>query len=441
VRAVALDERLGDLDAGRSSGDVAYRSVRVLVRLHGEPLGFPQLELSRGALGREALALALWEAVGDRVRDHAKRHGCLADVAIGPDAFLQGLGAMERCAPARGEQAPSPPATVVVPTAGRAELLRGCLACLASLDYPAFDVVVVDNDPRDDGSRRTVEAAAREGLPVRYLAETRQGSSVARNTGLASARGEVVAFTDDDVRVDRDWLRWLVSPFADRRVGAVTGLVLPAEVETPAQLWFERYGGFAKGFQRRDFDRAADSAGDVPLFPYWGGAFGSGNSMAFRTGLLRDLGGFDPALGAGSPARAGADIEALSRVLLRGARLVYEPRAVCWHLHRRDVEALRRQLFAYGAGFTAILSKWALRDPAHLLPALARAGSRAVRGSGNGSRRMRDRPGLPPELGRLELLGYLVGPALYARGALAARRARHGRRARRGGEAAARNAP
>jgi hypothetical protein len=155
--------------------------------------------------------------------------------------------------------------------------------------------------------------------------------------------------------------------------------------------------------------------------------------MAFRRNVIEGIGGFDPALGAGSPARAGADVEAFSHAILEGSRLAYEPRALCWHDHRTHSTALRRQTFAYGAGFTAILTKSVLREP-RLALEMARQLARVVRrGGGDGG------AGAPRELGRLrnqfamsraqgtlalQLGGYLAGPALYARSVLWARRHR-----------------
>jgi GT2 family glycosyltransferase len=309
-----------------------------------------------------------------------------------------------------------------VATAGRSTKLAVCLASLRQLRYPRFQILIADNDPADSSTRRLLEEVGREDDRVRYVAEPRPGSSVARNTGVAHARTDVVAFTDDDVTVEADWLTWLVEPFvSDTKVDAVTGLVLPAELETPAQRWFEDYGGFRKGFDRRAYDLDHHRADEPLLYPYWGGAFGSGNSMAFRRSALVGIGGFDPALGAGSPALGGADIEAFSHLILRGSRLVYQPRAVCWHVHRRDEAALRRQLFAYGAGFTAILTKWLFRDP-RVVAALARAFARVVRGGLRpGVAPVRQRPNLPRELDRVEWRGYLLGPALYVRSAILAR--------------------
>jgi hypothetical protein len=84
--------------------------------------------------------------------------------------------------------------------------------------------------------------------------------------------------------------------------------------------------------------------------------------MAFRRGELVAAGGFDTALGAGSPTGGGEDIWALSTAILRGGHVVYEPRSLCWHEHRRDGDALRGQVFGYGVGLGAILTK-ALADP------------------------------------------------------------------------------
>lgn len=425
VRAVELGTPVTDLVAGESSTGLPYGDAMLLARLHGEPLGLVTVGLDHGRCATDDLAAGLWARLEGRVREHAERHGCLRAADLTAEALLRGLRPLrKRCAPAPAAASDPPFASVIVPTCGRIADLTGCLRTLRALSYPRFEILVVDNCPADPSTRRLVAGIGLEDPRVRYVAESRPGSSVARNAGIAAARGELVAFTDDDVVVERDWLDWLVEPFvSDPRVDVVTGLVLPGELETQAQRWFEAYGGFAKGFERRVYD-LEEHREDRFLYPYWGGAFGSGNSMAFRKARLATIGGFDPALGAGSPARGGADIEAFSHAILRGGRLVYEPRSICWHKHRREEAALRRQLVAYGAGFTAILTKWLLRD-LHLLPALVRAALAVARSTlMPGPRRLRDRPSLPRELDRLELRGMLLGPALYLRSVLWARRRR-----------------
>jgi hypothetical protein len=144
--------------------------------------------------------------------------------------------------------------------------------------------------------------------------------------------------------------------------------------------------------------------------------------MAFRTAELAAAGGFDPALGAGSLALAGADIEAFSAAILRGGRLVYEPRALCWHEHRRDDGALKRQLFNYGVGFTAILTKYLLNDR-RFLRALGRSVPLAVRRRRGGGEETAA-ASLPGEYASLVRSGMLRGPRLYVKSRRWARRLR-----------------
>jgi len=418
VRSVELSEPLGDLVAGSSVAGAPYGGALVLGRLRGEPLGLATVPLHAGRASAEDVAERLWASLSEVLS--ARANGGVSD--LGPGTLLRGLqrAAGTRPAPLPAEQAPH--VTVIVPTGGRSAHLERCLRSLRALRYPRFDLLVVDNKPEDPATRGVVKAQAVDDGRIRYSAEPRPGSSVARNHGVVRTTAELVAFTDDDVVVEPEWLDWLVRPFLDDpAVGVVTGLVLPAELETPAQWWFEQYGGFAKGFEHRVYDLNGHRADDRLLYPYWGGVFGSGNSMAFRRSSLCAIGGFDPALGAGSVARAGSDIEAFSHVILRGERLVYEPRSVCWHEHRREERALRRQLLNYGVGFTAILTKWALRDPTLLLMLIRRlpAGLRAETGGAPGAK-----PDLPAYLRRLELVGYLLGPLLYARSVIWARRLR-----------------
>ncbi len=386
------------------------RDTLLLVRLHGQPLDVVYLDRPFEELPRTELSELLWAHLAGPLREHAARAGGtpptgFADIACcgdGDPAVRPTLGATPDTV------------AVIVPTGGRPAQLRRCLAALAEQSGPACEIVVVDNQPRSQETKLVVEvAAARSRHQMRYVAEPRPGSSVARNRGVAQVTAGVVAFTDDDVVVERDWLRMLVAPFARAEVGATTGLVMPLELATPAQKRFELYGGFAKGVRRSEFDLHGDRADHRLLYPFWGGVFGSGNCMAIRRQALVAAGGFDPALGAGSRALAGADIDALSAVVLRGARLVYEPRALCWHEHRRDDEALRRQVFNYGVGFTAILTKALLHDRRF---AGAAVRSVPVAWSLRRARATQARDPattIPPELARLERRGMLRGPARY----------------------------
>ena len=153
----------------------------------------------------------------------------------------------------------SPPtltASVVICTRDRPDHLERCLASLSAQTLKPDQVIVVDNGSRDERTRAVAMAAA-----ATYLREDRLGLDVARNVGARHARGDVVAYTDDDVILHERWLERLVGSFDDANIQCVTGLVLPAELQTEAQIHFEKYWSFGRGFRRIDFDKAFFDAG------------------------------------------------------------------------------------------------------------------------------------------------------------------------------------
>jgi glycosyltransferase involved in cell wall biosynthesis len=198
---------------------------------------------------------------------------------------------------------------------------------------------------------------------VRYVREDCQGLSLARNRGVLEARGEIIAFTDDDVVVDTYWLAGLARGFSvTENVACVTSLILARELESSVQLWFEEFGGFNKGFVRRVFDKKRGPE-DTFLHPFAAGRFGTGAGMAFAATFLREEGSFDPALGVGSRTGGGEDMVAFFKVIERGKRLLYEPASLAYHEHRRDYASLEKQMYCYGTGFTAYLTKIVLDNP------------------------------------------------------------------------------
>jgi hypothetical protein len=257
---------------------------------------------------------------------------------------------------------------------------------------------------------------------VTYLREDVAGLARAHNEGLQHVATPVVAFTDDDVVVDRDWVRSLAAHFSSDQVGCVTGLIWPAELETPAQAMIEAHGGFGKGFTTRTFSLNG-SRPDDPLFPYTAGGLGSGANMAFRTDVLRRLGGFDPALGAGSRARGGDDLAAFLDVVEAGHSLVYDPCAMVHHHHRRDPADVQAQALNYGIGLAAYLTRAVATRPSRLVT-FARLAPRAVVHLAAVSSAGDPGPGADRS-GRLllwQLLGLARGPFDYARSVWEARR-------------------
>ncbi|GLQ53556.1 glycosyltransferase [Devosia nitrariae] len=314
-------------------------------------------------------------------------------------------------------------ARVVVATRDRPEALARCLDSLLQQDYGPFEVVVVDNAPSSSETADMI--AGRYGATgrIRYRREDTPGLGHAHNAGIADAIAPFIAFTDDDVIVDPQWLRVMASNFtASPEVGCVTGLILPVELETRAQYWTERQGGFGKGFDRRVFDLAENRPSD-PLFPFAAGSFGSGANMAFRTSVLQAQGGFDSALGAGTLARGGDDLAAFVSVIRAGHQLVYDPGALVWHHHRRSEEGIERQAYGYGVGLGAYLSKTLVDDPAALLQFL-RAAPWAIAhllnpGSSKNARLPED---YPAALQWRERLGIAAGFPAYIRSRSALRR-------------------
>lgn len=378
------------------------RDAMALVRLHGHCLTLINLDAAVEELDERELAARVWAATADSIRDHVERFGC-CPVPTGADELRAGLGEATRCQPAGAAVGVS----IVIPTAGRPDHLRRCLDSVRLLSWPDWEVVVVEHRPTRGETEQVVSWFSAADDRFRFVHEPRPGySPVARNRGISEARGEIIAFTDDDAVVDERWLDWLVAPFADRGVGVVTGMVLPLVLQTPAQKRLERYAGFSKGLEPRVYDLGEHHARDRFMYPFWGGMFGSGGNMAFRRDRMLEVGGFDTAL------RYGSDTEAFSAEILRGARLVYEPRAVCWHEHRTDDEGLRSQVFHYGAALTASLTKALLTDR-RFIPAAVRSVPIVV------ARRRRHATGAgeqwsaPTDLLRAQRRGMIRGPWRY----------------------------
>lgn len=293
--------------------------------------------------------------------------------------------------------------TVLVCTRDRPRDLARCLDALGRCDPAPREVIVVDNAPDLPGARRVVEG--RTG--VRRVEEPRPGLSRARNTGLAAATGEIVAFTDDDVEVAPNWLAPIRAAFCDPAVGCVTGLVLPADLASEAAATFEfALGGLAPSFRPVTFDRSLleQPFGEAP--PTW--KVGAGANMALRRQMTEEVGPFDERLGAGA-AGCSEDSELLHRALAGGWLCRYEPAAVVFHHHRASPEALRRQMRAYIRGHVAaLLVQWGLtRHPGNLMRAFIGLPYHYAR---TGLRLLFGRSSLRRQVFPWECLGLIEGP-------------------------------
>jgi GT2 family glycosyltransferase len=212
---------------------------------------------------------------------------------------------------------PRPRASVIVCTRDRTQDLVRCVATLQPLLADGHEIVVVNSCPANgDTARLSLATPA-----IRYIWEPRPGAGIARNRGLLAASHEIVAFTDDDAEVEAGWLEGLLHNFDDPMVALVTGLTLPRELESKAQIWFERSHGFQRGFERREVDLRN-------FEPLASGLLGASVNMALRKAVLAETGMFDEALGPGTGCKSGEDHEFFYRILSHGYRAVYDRAAV-----------------------------------------------------------------------------------------------------------------
>ncbi len=421
---VEIGQPLPEVSACDENTGRYYRRALCLVRLHTQPLGLVELQLDEHRVSADVYAAHLWQALNEKINAHLRQDGLPVLTALSARGVSN--PATPVCLQERASfVAQAPFVSVIVPTRDRPEQVRNCLRLLLALHYPQYEIIVVDNAPSTSATADLVQETYGNVPQVRYVREDRPGSSWARNRGMMVARGEILAFADDDVVIDRYWLVELVRAFSRADgVACVTGLVLPVELETPPQFWIEEYGGFSKGFIRRIFDMAENHP-KTPLYPYTAGRFGTGASMAFTAAFLRSVGGFDPALGPGSPAQGGEDLTLFFQAVTRGYKLVYESAALVYHPHRRDYSGLRKQIYQYGIGLAAYLTRSIEHTPRLLLDLVTKLpyGLFFIL-SARSPKNSKKSENYPKELTMLEQKGMLYGPFAYVRSRWAIRDAR-----------------
>lgn len=214
-----------------------------------------------------------------------------------------------------------PKVSVVVALYNAEKTIDECLASLTKLNYPDYEVIVV-NDGSTDGSQAIIDR-----YPFHCISGANGGVSAARNRGLRAATGEIVAYIDSDAYADPDWLRYLATTFLESDVAGVGGpnLVPPAD-NWVAKCVYRSPGGPTQVMLD---DKSAEH---IP-----------GCNMAFWKWALEEIGGFDPIFTA-----AGDDVDVCWRLLERNYRLGFSPSAVVWHHRRPSLRAYWRQQVGYG---------------------------------------------------------------------------------------------
>jgi GT2 family glycosyltransferase len=254
--------------------------------------------------------------------------------------------------PGRGEGL-----SVIICTRNRPASLRDCLQALRKVTYEPTEILVVDNAPSGPATKDLVAAVAAQDPRVRYTCEPHPGLSVARNHGLAAARFELAAFTDDDAIVDPGWPAALAAGFAsDQDTVCVTGFVAAGALDSGSERYFDSRYTWSEIAAPRRYDLTANRS-PRRLYPYCAGIFGTGANFAVRRDAVWRVGGFDPLLGTGGIGQGGEDIDMFLRLILAGGQICYLPAAFVWHWHRSDRTALGEQIYSYGHGLGAYLAK------------------------------------------------------------------------------------
>jgi GT2 family glycosyltransferase len=337
----ALPTKVVTVDLADGVADVpglgGYVLAFVVVLVGGEPVGCVCVPVEGDRCPAEAIA----EAITTQLADELRRVVLLAAMAAAQSGRCPDLDDLSLHV-RRETPAPSTSVTVAVCTRDRPDRLRRCLDALGCQRTPA-SVVVIDNAPSTDATARLV---AEQFPGFGYVVEPRPGLDHARNRALSACTSDVLAYTDDDAIADAGWTTALAAAFDEEPdLAMLTGLVLPAALDTPAQELFERLGGFGRGFRRRWGSVTPGAAGSR----LGAGEWGTGANMAFRRAALEAVGGFDPALDVGTVTGGGGDLDVFHRVLAAGRLVRYEPAAIVFHEHRASMAELRVQICNNGA--------------------------------------------------------------------------------------------
>jgi GT2 family glycosyltransferase len=325
--------------------------ARILVRKHRAPVGYVSLP-TRPA---DTLSVRAWAAAEAQLAQALRAHDGW-DSADSQGTWIAEM-ACPRHFPASGDVGVS----IVVCTRSRPALLRDCLEAMRSIRYEPLEILVVDNAPAADETLDIVRQASQADPRVRYEREPRPGLSMARNRGVAAARFDIIAFTDDDVLVDPGWPAAIAAGFAaDPHAACITGLVVSGALDTGPERYFDARYHWGTAFRPQRYD-LGEHRHPARLYPFSAGIFGTGANFALRRSAIEHVGAFDPLLGAGSPGRGGEDLDLFLRLVLAGERICYVPAAFVWHRHRSDLRTVRDQIYSYGHGFGAYLGKHLLR--------------------------------------------------------------------------------
>ena len=215
--------------------------------------------------------------------------------------------------------------SVIVCTCNRSEKLRQALRSLEAMAVPAassWELLVVDNNSSDNTRAVALEFAQHSGLALRYIFEPQAGLCRARNRGVREARGEILAFTDDDCVADHNWIKTIWEEFVNDPELAMLGGS------------FFNYSSSDRPIRNRVFKECMPFTSAKHAFKMI-----AGGNMAFRREVFDSIGQFDPYLDVGSKFKSAGDSDFVYRAFKAGYKIVHAPNVVIHHHHGRKTEA------------------------------------------------------------------------------------------------------
>lgn len=239
-------------------------------------------------------------------------------------------------------------ADIIIPTRGRGELIVQTIASIRESFNHEFILWIIDQSD-DDATAIAIQPHIQADTRVKYLRVAPQGSSAARNQGVALGVAPFVLFTDDDCRVAPEWIDEMLDELANPQTWAVFGRILPDTDELLDEL------NSTKGIWLALKDSPTRQVYANNRFNL---GFGHGASMGFHRNQYERLGGFDEMLGVGARFRSWPERDVGYRILAAGGQIVYTPKALVYHRHWRTWDGVQNTLRNYAIGTGAAIGKY-----------------------------------------------------------------------------------
>jgi cellulose synthase/poly-beta-1,6-N-acetylglucosamine synthase-like glycosyltransferase len=233
----------------------------------------------------------------------------------------------------------NPIVSVVIPFHNSEMTLHHCLEGVFTQNFQPFELILADNNSTDKSALIARQFAAKHRGRFSYLVEPKRGPSAARNAGIRSARGEIIAFTDSDCIPDENWLRHISQAFDKPSIGAVAGKIIGSKSANSVEA-FHALFTLKGGKEEKIYESFSLNAG----------GFATAN-FAVRRDLFEKLGGFDESRSFGE------DHDLCARIYKSGHSIKYIPSGIVYHLHRSDLVSTCSQAFHFGESHPFLLSK------------------------------------------------------------------------------------